>query len=40
VGEAIRDPDAADMLMTVTCGASEYVRLDVDDPRKAEPQRD
>jgi len=27
-------------LMTVTPGTSEYVRLDVDDPRRVEPQRD
>jgi mannose-6-phosphate isomerase-like protein (cupin superfamily) len=27
-------------LLTVTPGKSEYVRLDIDDPRAAEPQRD
>ena len=27
-------------LLTVTPGNSEYVRLDIDDPRTAEPQRD
>jgi mannose-6-phosphate isomerase-like protein (cupin superfamily) len=27
-------------LLTVTPGKSEYVRLDIDDPRTAEPQRD